>query len=212
MTRETDLREAIVRVATSLFARGYTHGSTGNISVPLDDGLLVTPTGSSFGTLDPARLSKLDFEGGLLSGDKPTKEAFLHRSVYKARHQAGAVIHLHATHSVALSCLPVTNPSDALPKFTAYSHMQCGCVAMVPYFKPGDAALARAVEEKACKHWSMILAHHGPVVAGKTLTAAMHATEELEQTAKLALLLDGKTPATLSQAQIDNLDATFLPW
>ena len=110
MTRETDLREAIVRVARSLFDRGYTHGSTGNISVPLEDGLLVTPTGSSFGTLDPARLSKLDFDGRLLSGDKPTKEAFLHRSVYKARDQAGAVIHLHATHSVALSCLPVTNP------------------------------------------------------------------------------------------------------
>ena len=212
MTRETDLREAIVRVASSLFDRGYTHGSTGNISVPLEDGLLVTPTGSSFGTLDPARLSKLGFDGQLLSGDHPTKEAFLHRSVYKARDQAGAVIHLHATHSVALSCLPVKNPEDALPKLTAYSHMQCGCVAMVPYFKPGDAALAEAVEQKACKHWSMILAHHGPVVAGKTLTAAMHATEELEQTAKLALLLDGKTPATLSQAQIDDLNATFPPW
>ncbi|MDG2403957.1 MAG: aldolase [Paracoccaceae bacterium] len=212
MTRETDLRDAIVRVARSLFDRGYTHGSTGNISAPLEDGLLVTPTGSSFSTLDPARLSKLDFDGRLLSGDKPTKEAFLHRSVYKARDQAGAVIHLHATHSVALSCLPVTNPDDALPKLTAYSHMQCGCVAMVPYFKPGDSALAKAVEQKACKHWSMILAHHGPVVAGKTLIAAMHATEELEQTAKLALLLDGKTPATLSQVQIDDLDTTFPPW
>jgi ribulose-5-phosphate 4-epimerase/fuculose-1-phosphate aldolase len=180
--------------------------------VPLDDGLLLTPTGSSFGTLDPARLSKLDFEGQLLSGDKPTKETFLHQSVYRARQQAGAVIHLHATHSVALSCLPVTNADDALPKLTAYAHMQCGCVAMVPYFKPGDAALAAAVEQKACKHWSMILAHHGPVVAGKTLTTAMHATEELEQTAKLALMLDQKNPMTLTQAQIDDLDATFPPW
>ena len=212
MSAESQLREAIVTVAASLFERGYTHGSTGNISVPLDDGLLVTPTGSSFGTLDPARLSKLDFEGQLLSGDKPTKETFLHQSVYRARQQAGAVIHLHATHSVALSCLPVTNPDDALPKLTAYAHMQCGCVAMVPYFKPGDAALAAPVEHKACKHWSMILAHHGPVVAGKTLTAAMHATEELEQTAKLALMLDQKNPTTLTQAQIDDLDATFPPW
>ena len=212
MSAETKLREAIVTVANSLFERGYTHGSTGNISVPLDDGLLVTPTGSSFGTLDPARLSKLDFDGRLLSGDKPTKEAVLHQSVYRARTRAGAVIHLHATHSVALSCLPVKNPDDALPKLTAYAHMQCGCVAMVPYFKPGDTALAAAVEQTACKHWSMILAHHGPVVAGKTLTAAMHATEELEQTAKLALMLDNKNPATLSQTQIDDLDATFPPW
>ena len=212
MSTETQLREAIVTVAASLFERGYTHGSTGNISVPLDDGLLVTPTGSSFGTLDPARLSKLDFDGRLLSGDRPTKEAFLHQSVYRARHRAGAVIHLHSTHSVALSCLPVHNPDDALPKLTAYAHMQCGCVAMVPYFKPGDAALAAAVERKASKHWSMILAHHGPVVAGKTLTAAMHATEELEQTAKLALMLEQKHPNTLTPAQIADLDATFPPW
>ena len=212
MSIEYQVREAIVTVAASLFERGYTHGSTGNISVPLDDGLLVTPTGSSFGTLAPARLSKLDLEGQLLSGGKPTKGSFLHQSVYRARQQAGAVIHLHATHSVALSCLPVTNADDALPKLTAYAHMQCGCVAMVPYFKPGDAALAAAVEQKACKHWSMILAHHGPVVAGKTLTAAMHATEELEQTAKLALMLDQKNPMTLTQAQIDDLDATFPPW
>ena len=211
MSRESTLREAIVTIAASLFDRGYTHGATGNISVPLEDGLLVTPTGSSFGILDPARLSKLDATGRLISGDKPTKEAFLHQSVYRARRRAGAVIHLHATHSVALSCLPVTDPENALPKLTAYGHMQCGCVAMLPYFKPGDTALAAAVEQKASKHSSIILAHHGPVVAGKTLTAAMHATEELEQTAKLALLLHDKFPATLTQAQIKDLDATFPP-
>lgn len=212
MNYETRIREDIVSIAASLFQRGYTHGSTGNISVPVDDGLIVTPTGSSFETLDPARLSKLDFAGNHLSGDKPTKESFLHQAVYKARAEAGAVIHLHGTYSVALSCLPTDNPDDALPKLTAYGHMQCGRVAMLPYFRPGDAALAEAVRQKADKHWSLLLAHHGPVVAGKTLRNAMYATEELEQTARLALILRGTDHNTVDANQIADLDQHFPPW
>ncbi len=212
MTQETQIRDEIVATATSLFERGYTHGSTGNISVPVEDGLIVTPTGSSFGALDPARLSKLDFDGNHVSGDKPTKESFLHRAVYAACARAGAVIHLHGTHSVALSCLPVADPEDALPKLTPYSHMQCGHVALLPYFRPGDVALAEAVQQKAHKHWSILLAHHGPVVAGTSLRNAMYATEELEQTARLALMLRGADPQTLNVDQIADLDRHFPPW
>ena len=212
MTNETRIREEIVSAAESLFQRGYTHGSTGNISVPVEDGLIVTPTGSSFGTLDPARLSKLDASGNLLSGDQPTKESFLHRAVYMARKKAGAVIHLHGTHSVALSCLPVADPDDALPKLTAYGHMQCGHVAMLPYYRPGDDKLAEAVRQKAHKHWSILLAHHGPVVAGTTLQSATHATEDLDQTARLALMLRGADPNTLNAEQIADLDRHFPPW
>lgn len=209
MSPESRMREEIVTVAASLFQRGYGHGSTGNISVPLEDGLLVTPTGASLGLLDPARLSKLDFAGRLISGDKPTKESLLHQAVYRTRHRAGAVIHLHGTHSVALSCLPVEDPDDALPKLTAYGHMQCGRVAMLPYFRPGDAELAAAVERKAKAHWSILLAHHGPVVAGTSLMTAMHAVEELEQTARLALMLYGRNPNLLTAEQIDDLDRHF---
>ena len=209
MSKESKLREEIVRVAESLFARGYTHGTTGNISVPLPDGLLVTPTGCSLGTLDPGRLAKLDNEGKLISGDKPTKEAFLHQSVYRRRLQTGAVIHLHSTYSVAFSCLHCEDTSDALPKLTAYSHMQCGNVALLPYFRPGDPELAKAVAEKAAKHHTILLAHHGPVVAGKDLSSAMAATEELEQTAKLALLLRTFNPNVLSGQQIQELNDTF---
>ena len=212
MTPENRIREEIVSVAASLFSRGYTHGSTGNISVPVEDGLIVTPTGSSFGALDPARLSQLDAEGQHLSGDKPTKECFLHRAVYMARRRAGAVIHLHGTHSVALSCLPVDDPGDALPKLTAYSHMQCGRVAMLPYFRPGDGSLAQAVRHASQKHWSILLAHHGPVVAGTSLRNAMYATEELEQTARLALMLRGCNSSTLGPEEIADLDRHFPPW
>jgi ribulose-5-phosphate 4-epimerase/fuculose-1-phosphate aldolase len=212
MTKEARIREDIVIVAKSLFERGYTHGSTGNISVPFEDGLIVTPTGTSFGALDPARLSRLGPDGRLISGDEPTKETVLHRAVYAARPSAGAVIHLHGTHSVALSCLPVENPNNALPKLTAYSHMQCGNVAMLPFFRPGDAALAEAVRQTSETHWSILLAHHGPVVAGTNLRNAMYATEELEQTARLALMLRGCNANTLSDEQVADLDHYFPPW
>lgn len=212
MSKEAQCREQVVEIGRTLFERGYTHGSTGNISLPLDDGWLVTPTGTSLGTLDPATLSKLDDKGNWVSGDKPTKETFLHQSVYHNRPQAGAVIHLHGTHSVALSCLPGLDADDVLPKLTAYSHMQCGAVAMLPYYRPGDLKLAEAVGLAASKHWSILLAHHGPVVAGKTLQSAMYAIEELEQTAKLALLLRGANPNTLNEAQLAELDQHFPGW
>ncbi|WP_029064084.1 3-oxo-tetronate 4-phosphate decarboxylase [Labrenzia sp. DG1229] len=212
MKTEATLRDEIVEVGYALFSRGYTHGSTGNISVPLEDGWLVTPTGTSLGSLDPGRLSKLNLGGKLVSGDQPTKEAFLHRSIYEKRKSAGAVVHLHSTHSVALSCLPNTDPQDVLPKLTPYAHMQCGRVAMVPYFRPGDAALAEAVALAAQSHWSILLAHHGPVVAGKSLKAAMYAVEELEETAKLALLLHSQIMETLTKSQLNDLEQHFPPW
>ncbi len=205
---ESRLRDDICVFAKSMFDRGLTHGSTGNISVRLDDGWLMTPTGSSMGSLDPARLSRLDARGAHLDGDRPTKEHFLHMAVYGAR-TAGAVVHLHSTHSVALSCLPETDPGNALPPLTAYAHMQCGRVAVAPYHAPGDLALADAVGGLAGRHSAILLANHGPVVAGKSLAAAVAATEELEATARLALLLRGLNPRLLTPDQLAELDAKF---
>ena len=205
---ESSLREDICRFAKSLFDRGLTHGSTGNISVRLEDGWLMTPTGSSMGYLDPARLSRLDAAGAHLSGDEPTKEHSLHMAVYGAR-KAGAVVHLHSTHSVAVSCLPDIDPANALPPVTAYAHMQCGHVAVAPYHPPGDLALADAVGGLAGRHSAILLANHGPVVAGQTLSAAVFATEELEATARLALLLRGLNPHLLTDDQLAELDERF---
>lgn len=212
MSKEGRLREEIVNVASQLFSRGYTHGSTGNISAVIDDCLLLTPTGSSFGSLDPARISKVDAHGNLISGDQPTKEQFMHHAIYSGRKSAGAVIHLHSTHSVALSCLPCINEFDALPKLTPYSHMLCGCVAMLPYFRPGDKNMANALHEISRNHWSIILAHHGPVVAGQDLYKAMYAAEELEQTARLTLLLEMSKVNTLEPQHISDLENYFPPW
>jgi 3-dehydro-4-phosphotetronate decarboxylase len=202
---EAKIREAICAVGASIFDRGLTAGSSGNISVRVEDGWLMTPTDASLGRLDPARLSKLDANGGLVSGDPPTKESFLHRVMYEERTQTGAVVHLHSTHSVAVSCLAEIDPEDVLPPITAYYVMRVGRLPLVPYFKPGDLALAEAVRGFAGKHHAVLLANHGPVVAGSSLDAAANAIEELEETAKLYLLLQGAKTRYLTRAQVEEL-------
>jgi 3-dehydro-4-phosphotetronate decarboxylase len=207
--RETQLREQIVRVARSIYVRGLTHGSTGNISARLADGWLMTPTGASLGDLDPARLSKMAPDGRLLSGDAPTKEAFLHRAMYEQRAACGAVVHLHATHSVAVSVLDDVDANNVMPPLTAYYVMRIGSLPLVPYFAPGDLQLAQAVRERADRHHALLLANHGPVVAGSSLAAAVDAIEELEATAKLFLLLRHEKVRCLTPAQVADLHERY---
>src|SRR5919198_98074 len=210
MSAEAKLREDICRFGRSLFERGLTPGSSGNISVKLaDGGWLVTPTNASLGFLDPARLSRLGPAGGLVSGDAPTKEVPLHTALYQTRGSAGAIVHLHSTHSVALSMLPEINPRAALPPMTAYYVMKCGATALVPYYRPGDPAVADAIKGLAGKYSAVLLANHGPVVAGDSLEAAVFATEELEETARLYLLLLGLNPRFLTPQQVADLVSTF---
>jgi ribulose-5-phosphate 4-epimerase/fuculose-1-phosphate aldolase len=209
MSEESRLREEICRLGASIFERGLTAGSSGNISARLADGWLMTPTNVSLGRLDPARLSKLGHDGALLGGDKPTKESFLHRVMYEERAATGAVIHLHSTHSVAVSCLADVDPADVLPPITAYYVMRVGRLPLVPYFRPGDMALAEAVRGFAGRHHAVLLANHGPVVAGSSLDAAANAIEELEETAKLYLLLHGRKTRFLTPAQVEEVRAAF---
>jgi len=204
---ESRYREQITLFGKSLFDRGLTMGSSGNISVRLDDGWLLTPTNSCLGRLDPALIAKLDSDGNHVSGDPPSKEGFLHRAVYEERADAGAIVHLHSTHSVAVSCLTDVNPRNVLPPLTAYYVMRVGALPLIPYYPPGDKSLARAVRGLAAKHSAVLLANHGPVVAGKTLEAALYATEELEETAKLYLLLQGRNPRCLTPQQVANLQS-----
>ncbi len=202
---EASLREEICAFGKSLFDRGLTFGSAGNISARVSDGWLMTPTNSSLGRLDPAALSKVDERGQLISGAKPSKEYFLHLSMYAERPNAGAIVHLHSTHSVAVSVLADLDPEDPIPPITAYYVMRIGRLALVPYYAPGDIALADAVRNVAGRHHAVLLANHGPVVAGKDLETAVYATEELEETAKLYLLLRGEKTRLLSPEQIREL-------
>ncbi len=202
---ETRQREQIARFGESLYRRGLTFGSSGNISVRTESGWLMTPTNSSLGNLDPAAISRLDHDGQWVDGDKPTKESLLHLAMYREREDSAAVVHLHSTHSVAVSCLAEVNPEDVLPPITAYYVMRVGRLPLVPYFPPGDAALAGAVAKLAGRHHAVLLANHGPVVAGSSLANAVYATEELEETAKLFLMLRGAVTSYLSNEQRDAL-------
>src|SRR3954468_4726891 len=208
--RETRMREEICRFSRSLFERGLTPGSSGNLSVRCEDGgWLVTPTNASLGSLDPARLSRLGADNRLVSGDAPTKEIPLHAALYETRSASRAIVHLHSTHSVALSMLPELDPRAALPPMTPNYLMTCGLTALVPYYRPGDPAVADAIKGLAGKYSSVLLANHGPVVSGDTLEAAVFAMEELEETAKLYLLLRGLNPRYLTPAQVADLTKTF---
>ena len=206
---EARLREQLCEVGRSLFERGLTHGSTGNLSIRLDDGWLLTPTGSSLGSLLPDRLSRLDGQGRLLSGDPPTKEKLLHLKMYAQRPNMGAVIHLHSTYSVAVSLLEDTDPDAALPPLTAYYVMRIGDLPLVPYYPPGDEQLAEAVGQYAKRNHALLLANHGPVVGGTDLLAATDAVEELEATARLHLLMQGQPIRVLTPDQVTDIKTRF---
>jgi 3-dehydro-4-phosphotetronate decarboxylase len=205
----TDARDSLVATAKSMFERRLTFGSSGNISVKTDDGWLMSPTNVSLGALDPAKLSKLDASGKHVAGDAPTKESFLHLAMYRERAGAGAVVHLHSTHSVAVSCLDGIDPEDVLPPITAYYVMRVGKLPLIPYYAPGDPTLGEAVGKAAAKHSAVLLANHGPVVAGSSLTAAVNAIEELEETARLYLLLHGRPTRYLTPEQVEDLRKRF---
>ena len=200
-----DLRERLCRWGKSLFERGLTGGSSGNITARTETGFLATPTNSCLGFLDPAALSELDAGGSHAAGPKPTKEVPLHMAFYAARPSAGAVVHLHSTYATLLSCLADTDPSDAVPAVTPYVVMRVGRVPLLPYFAPGDPAIAPLIREKAATAPAVLLGNHGPVVAGATLEAAVFAAEELEEAAKLAILGRGQALRLLDPAEVARL-------
>jgi ribulose-5-phosphate 4-epimerase/fuculose-1-phosphate aldolase len=210
MSEESDLRELICSLAKSMFDRGLTGGSTGNISARTPDGgLLVSPTGTSFGRLDPARLSRFDAGGKPIGGDQPTKEMPLHSAFYDTRSTAGAVVHLHSCHSVAWSLMPEVDEENFLPPLTPYAIMKLGKVKLLPFFRPGDPAMGEAVRGLAGRRSAVMLANHGPVVAGKDVEAACNAIEELEETAKLAIMMRGFDARLLSPDQIADVVTHF---
>ncbi len=207
---EIETRRLLVGLAASLFARGYSVGSAGNISVRMPDGYLITPTNSCLGRLDPARLSKLDADFRHVSGDPPSKEVFMHRAFYTARTDAGGVVHLHSTMATAVTCLPDLDTINPLPPLTPYFVMRIGRrLPVVPYYRPGNPQMEGAIHNAARVARAVLLANHGPVVCGRTLTDAVYAAEELEEAAKLFMTLRGEQARVLTSAQVDDLVATF---
>lgn len=210
MTEASKLREQIVLFAKSIFDRGLTSGSSGNISARLSDGtILMTPTGSSMGFLDPTQISHLAADMTLLAGDPPTKEHTLHTAFYDTRPEACAVVHLHSSYSVALSMMPDLDPDDVLPALTPYPIMRLGRVKLLPFFLPGDPAMGEALRALGGSHSAVLLANHGPVVADRALDAAVYAMEEFEEAAKLAMMTSGTERIGLTAEQVSALRQKF---
>jgi ribulose-5-phosphate 4-epimerase/fuculose-1-phosphate aldolase len=207
---EAAIREELAALGASLFQRGYSVGTAGNISVRLPDGYLMTPTNSCLGRLDPARISRLDAAWNHIGGDRPSKEVFMHRAVLTARPDAGAVVHLHSTYATAIGCLAEPGETAPIPPLTPYFVMRVGrTLPVIRYYRPGDAAMEAEIHAAAKGAKAVLLANHGPVVSGATLADAVAAAEELEESARLALLLRGANPRLLTPAQVEDLLAAF---
>lgn len=206
---ESAVGEQIVDIGASLFTRLKTHGRTGNLSVRTGDMIIVTPTGVSLGALTAGDLAAIDLDGRHLWGGKPSKESFLHAAVYRARPDVGGVVHLHSTHAVAVSCLADVDPTDVLPPLTAYYAMRVGSLPLLPYHAPGDDSLAGLIEAEARQHASFLLANHGSVAAASDLATAADAAEEIEETARLFLMLRSHDSRPLNDEQIEFLNQRF---
>jgi ribulose-5-phosphate 4-epimerase/fuculose-1-phosphate aldolase len=203
------LLENLCEVAASFYRRGYAFGSTGNISVRVGEEVWITPTGESLSSLAPSQLACLDLEGATLNDNRPSKEFPFHLAVYRQRAEAQAIVHLHSTYSVALSCLESFDPDEPLPPLTPYYFMRVAPLAVLPYFRPGSEGLAEAVEDAAPAHHCMLLRNHGLICSGSTLTEAVDRTEELEQTARLYFILRGERVRHLTPNEIDELKRVF---
>ncbi|SIO07472.1 3-oxo-tetronate 4-phosphate decarboxylase [Vannielia litorea] len=206
---ERKARDEMAHLCRSLFERGFSVGTAGNVSIRLTDGILMTPTNVRLGDLDPDRISRIDADGTHVAGDRPSKEVFLHQAFYDTRPEAGAVVHLHSTWATALSCLADIDPDNCVPPLTPYVVMRVGKVKRVPYVKPGDPRMGEMIRDLQGRHAAVLLANHGPVVSGKTLFSAVAAAEELEETARLIVALRGMNSRLLTPEEVAELDATF---
>lgn len=203
---ELEQKQQMVALARSLFERGYTVGGAGNLSVRLDENrILVTPTGSSLGRLEADRLSLLDMQGNVLSGDKPSKESVFHLAMYQKNPDCQAIVHLHSTYLTALSCLENLDTENAMRAFTPYYVMRVGKLPVIPYYRPGDINIARELGERALDGKAFLLANHGVVVTGSNLVDAVDNTEELEETAKLHFILQGQKVRYLTDDEVNDL-------
>jgi ribulose-5-phosphate 4-epimerase/fuculose-1-phosphate aldolase len=209
MSLETALREEICRIGQSLYARGYTVGSAGNISARLDDGYLITPTDACLGFLDPARISKVDLKGEQISGDRASKAVRLHRAIYETDASLNGVVHTHSTHLVAMSILAGVSSHTILDAITPYHVMKAGRIPLIPYHRPGDPAVIDLVKPLVRDVRGVMLSRIGPTFWHENISNAAFAIEEAEETAKLFFMTRGHALPPLSETQVDELRTLF---
>lgn len=208
ITNEARVREEICATGASLYQRGYTVGTAGNISARLDDGWLITPTDACLGRLDPADIAKVDLDGHAVSGGQPSKTLALHRGIYARNGAALGIVHTHSTHLVALTLAGVWSEADVLPPITPYYVMKVGHVPLIRYRRPGDPQVAEQIAALADRVRAVLLERLGPVVWERSVAQAAAVLEELEETARLWLMTNPR-PAPLNDAALDELRAVF---
>lgn len=211
MTFDDAVRTQMVRLGAALYDRGLTPGRTGNLSVRTDDEILITPTNACLGRLDADRLAVTSIEGEHFAGERPSKELALHRALYRHHPTCTAVAHLHSTSAVAVSCLRDLRVDDALPPITPYFVMRVGRLPLIDYAPPGSAELEEYVSRASQRSPSVLMRNHGSLAAASSLERAVDAVEEIEETARLYLLLEGRSPAYLGHEAVAELHRRFPP-
>lgn len=211
MTFDDAVRTEMVQLGAALYDRGLTPGRTGNLSVRTDDQIMITPTNACLGRLDPERLAVTSISGVHLAGDRPSKELVLHRALYRNHPSCTAVAHLHSTSAVAVSCLPGLRSDNALPPITPYFVMRVGRLPLIDYAAPGSTELEEEVSRASERARSVLMRNHGSLAAAPTLDNAVDAVEEIEETARLYLILEGRSPAYLGEEAVAELSRRFPP-
>ncbi|WP_033287821.1 aldolase [Amycolatopsis jejuensis] len=203
------VRAQLVQLGAALYDRGLTPGRTGNLSVRTEDEIMITPTNTCLGRLDPDRLAVTTVDGNHVGGDPPSKELVLHQALYRRHPTCTAVAHVHSTSAVAVSCLPGLSSDDALPPITPYYVMRVGRLPLVEYAPPGSAELSEEVSRAAERSRSVLMRNHGSLATAPSLESAVDAVEEIEETARLYLLLDGRSPGYLGEEAVAEVRRRF---
>ena len=200
-----DARESIVQALRELDTRGLNRGSTGNVSVREGEGMWITPTGMG-AELAADDLVWQGFDGTLRGRWQPSSEAPFHRAVYAARADLHAVVHCHSVHAAALACL-----RRELPAFHYMVAVAGGdSVPCVPYHLFGSEALSAAVGAAFASRTACLLANHGLVAGGATLTQALKVAVEIEALCEVYLkALAVGEPVRLSRAQMAEVIERF---
>jgi 3-dehydro-4-phosphotetronate decarboxylase len=202
--------EHLCEVAASFHARGLAFGSTGNLSLREGDRVWITPTGCSLRNVTPGMMALIGMDGAPLNDRKASKEYPFHLAAYRAAgERASALVHLHCTYTVALSCLADLDEAEPLPVFTPYYLMRVVPLAVLPYFRPGSTELAGAVGVAAAAHDAMLMRNHGVITLGRTMDEAVDRCEELEETAKLWFLLRDQSIRRLSTEERAEIERVF---
>lgn len=201
----TEKIDSLIEYSRTLYERKLLHATGGNTSVRDGDFVWISQTGAELGSLTEKEVVKVDLQGTLVEGEAPSKEMGMHLAMYRARKDAGAVIHAHPTFAITLSTLIKEASNDAIRPYTAAFYVRAGRVPMIPYHGSGAHSLHVAVEELAVDYHALLLRQHGMIVAGSNMAQTLGMVEEIEQCCQISVA-SGLKGEWLTEAQCQEID------